>query len=115
MSISFDERFDRLLAAMGDLADLLSSYGEAHWADWVRRDMEKIRRYQQHGLESMLMAFGGMGSLTDVYIHPANGHPIGPDQIDQANQELARLTSTVYSDASALRRELEQPRPPSAL
>ena len=106
MSISFDERFDRLLTDMDRLATLLSAYGETHWAEWIRRDSEKLGRHQLHGLESLLSAFGGMGSLNDVVIHPVNGHPIGPDSIDRVNDELGALRSAVFSDAAALRREL---------
>lgn len=106
MSISFDERFDRLLTNMDRLAALLSGCGETHWAEWIQRDSEKIGRHQRHGLDSLLSTFGGMGSLNDVLVHPVNGHPIDPNEIDRVNEELGALRSAVYSDASALRREL---------
>lgn len=57
----------------------------------------------------MLSAFGGMGSLNDLVIHPRNGHAIEDDEISAVNEELGRLTSAVYSEASALRRELDRP------
>ena len=76
----FDERHKRLLASLSDLDGLLSKYDENAWAEWVRRNREKIERGQRHGLDSFLSAFGGMGSLNDVVIHPLNGNPIDDEQ-----------------------------------
>lgn len=106
MSISFDERYERLLISMEALAALLSRYGEQYWADWVRRDLEMIRLYERYGLERMLSAFGGMGSLTDLRIHPYNGHPISSDEIELVNDQLAALSDAVSRDVSAILEKL---------
>jgi hypothetical protein len=106
MSVTFDERFERLLSEMEHLAAMLSEHGETHWAEWIRRDRVKIARHQRHGLDSLLSAFGGMGSLSDVVIHPGNGHSMELDEAARVNKRLTVLRSAVHRDASALRRAL---------
>lgn len=106
MSDAFDERFERLLREMERLSALLAEHGELHWAEWLRRDREKIARHQRHGLDSLLSAFGGMGSLSDVVINPGDGRSIELDEAARVNERLGVLRSAVYRDASALRREL---------
>ncbi len=106
MSGDFDDTYAALLAAMADLVALLSAYGERDWANWVHRDRTSIERGEQHGLDSMLEAFGGVGSLSDLVIHPRNGHAIDQEDVDAVNVDLARLRTAVYAKASAIKRDL---------
>lgn len=108
MGTEFDEHYERLLALAVELDSLLTTYGELRWAELVRRNADLIQRGQRNGVDSMLSAFGGMGSLSDVVIHPINGHQVEDDRIVPVNSELDRLRGDLYSHASALNRLLDQ-------
>jgi hypothetical protein len=58
-----------------------------------------------YGLQHLLGAYGGMGSFSDLVIHPANGHQIDPGDLDAVNDQLRALGEAVWSRASALVRE----------
>jgi hypothetical protein len=52
------------LAQMLDQAEaLLRSYGQVRWAEWLTKDERLIRSLDGYGLEHLLSAYGGMGSL----------------------------------------------------
>jgi hypothetical protein len=56
---------DKLANLVQEAADLLEKRGEQHWADWFRRVNLLIRNLELRGVEELLSAFGGMGSITD--------------------------------------------------
>lgn len=85
-----------------ETADLLLSVGEKHWGQWLKRDAELIRRSDFRGVEHVLSAFGGMGSINDVVIHPVNGHTVTEAQIPTVNDKLASLLSSVAVKAKKL-------------
>lgn len=91
------------MAALAELAGLLRTYDVTHWAAWIEHDGELIGRGDDEGVRHFLGAFGGMGSLNDLIIHPVNGHPIQADRVDEVNERLRRLTSEAYGLATALR------------
>ncbi|KAH0444371.1 DUF6966 domain-containing protein [Paraburkholderia fungorum] len=52
---------------------LLRSYGQVHWADWLAKDARLIRLHDGFGVEHLLSAYGGMGSLNDVVLQRIGG------------------------------------------
>lgn len=98
MTNSFDERFGRLLTAMDELAGAGAS----------RQREDPSTSTARAGVDPL--GVRGMGSLNDVVIGTAGGHPIGTDEVDDANRELERLRATAYHEASALLRELGEQR-----
>ena len=60
----------------------------------------------QHA-QSVLSAYGGMGSINDVYISPQAGDAISDDIriIRKVNQELKTLVGELYSEAMRLSRQ----------
>ncbi|ATZ94331.1 DUF6966 domain-containing protein [Dickeya fangzhongdai] len=82
--------------------DFLLSVGEKHWAHWFEKDAELIRGSDFRGIEGILSAFGGMGSINDLVIHPMNGHKITEEQIQTANVKLESLLSAVAEKAKKL-------------
>jgi len=55
------------LAAMIEEAEsILRKYEISHWADWLKKDALLIRKLDFYGIEHLLSAFGGMGSLNDL-------------------------------------------------
>jgi hypothetical protein len=91
------------------LADTLATYDLTHWEEWVRRDVGRVQEGDYQGLVSLLSAFGGMGSLNDVVIHPMNGHDVEPDQVEQVNADLAAVRDDPYVAATELKRLLDRP------
>ena len=67
---------DQLIGAATELTEFLRSFGEDGWADWVDRDVARIRAGDRYGIDHLLTAFGGMGSLSDLLIHPVNGYDV---------------------------------------
>jgi hypothetical protein len=92
-----------LFRAADALAKLLQDYGEQHWAAWVSRDRQRIQDGDASGIDHLLRAYGGMGSLNDLIIHPLNGHHIAAEDIDPVNARLTQLSSRVYSAAKRLK------------
>ena len=72
------------------LSEILKKYEFSQWEAWVRRDVDRIVDSDYQGLVSLLTAFGGMGSLSDVVVHPMNGHDIEPGDIDRVTPSLPR-------------------------
>lgn len=84
---------------------LLTKHGEKHWAFWLEQDARRIRNLDLYGVEHLLSAFGGMGSINDLVLHPLNGHLIQESETDEANTKLAnlldkanRLAKKLYSE-----------------
>jgi hypothetical protein len=107
VAAEIDERFDRLVLTLTQLAELLRDVGD-DWGDSVDRCRSLIERGNASGLVAFLGTFGGMGSFNDVVISPVNGHHVAPSQIGSVNAEFQRLKSQAWADATALKRDLDQ-------
>ena len=99
-----DSQTAELIALVGELATELEGYGERHWAAWLRKDIASIRAGEEAGLDHLLAAYGGMGSISDLRLCPANGHPIADEHVGAVNASLCRRGMRVYELARALRR-----------
>jgi hypothetical protein len=104
----FGQRLADLLEALDGASALLTKHGAHHWAAWLSEDRQRIANHDPYGLEHLLMAFGGMGSLTDLFFHPLNGNATGEDPNGWDNDELDKLTGSIFTNATALRRELNR-------
>jgi hypothetical protein len=60
--------------------------------------VEKIRRDVRHFLE----AFGGMGSLNDVYFHPVNGNAKSKEEGWQITLHFRELKTEAFRLANEL-------------
>jgi hypothetical protein len=108
MVSDFEAAHAELLTAADALGKLLQGYGEQHWADWVIRDRQRIQEGDAFGIDHLLAAYGGMGSLNDVVIHPSNGHHIAEQDVRAVNEHLSQLRSRTYTAAMRLRTELRR-------
>lgn len=70
-----------------------------------RRCSDGVGRGDIEGIEHLLSAFGGMGSINDLIIHPANGHALSLRDGEHANAALQDLLSRAYELASEISRE----------
>ncbi len=106
-----DDRFDALVAKLRrdlvDCVELLQHVGEERWADRLQGTVTRLDAFERRAFEHVLGAFGGMGSFTDLVLHPMNGHDLGDSEIDVTNERLERLRSAIYRTANDLRRDLE--------
>lgn len=82
---------------------LLERIGEEHWAAWLRSDLAHLQRGDAYGLDHLLSAYGGMGSLNDLTVTPANGHPFNETEAAALDAELRALLSGIYAAATSLR------------
>ncbi|MEH3089586.1 MAG: hypothetical protein PGN24_08340 [Microbacterium arborescens] len=78
-----------------DLAALLRPVGESRWADWASRSADAVAAGADPA--TVRRAFGGMGSLNDLVIHPINGHHVEPGRVAEINERLAQLRESVYT------------------
>lgn len=77
------------------LSALLGDVGEQHWAEWSFRVASQLAEGTA-GPEQVRRAFGGMGSLNDLIVHPANGHHVEAKKVDRVNRKLDLLRSRVF-------------------
>lgn len=94
-----------LIQILDSLVVLLRQYGVERWASWVESDRNRLQAGDFGGIRHLLSAFGGMGSLGDLMLHPANGHPLSLAEADRVNTRLQDLTSRAYSLADEISRE----------
>ena len=89
--------------ALARLVALLDSHGEQGWSKWVGTDLRKLQAGDAAALDDLLSAFGGMGSLNDLVLHPLNGHDIAQAEVNARNEQLDALRHEVWSEAIDLR------------
>ncbi|WP_433771408.1 DUF6966 domain-containing protein [Pseudomonas putida] len=59
---------EELIYILDQLAILLESDGDTHWSFWMRRTRALLLDSDYSGIEYLLSAFGGMGSLNDLIL-----------------------------------------------
>ncbi|UIN29340.1 DUF6966 domain-containing protein [Microbacterium binotii] len=86
--------------SLRELNTLLASVGETFWAQWAARAADRIAAGGDPG--DVRGVFGGMGSFSDLIIHPANGHAITDDQVAAVNRRLDELRQRIYAQSQAV-------------
>lgn len=95
----------QLLQLLEEAVKLMRSVGEDHWAGWLEKDAACIRASDFYGVEHFHSAFGGMGSITDLVIHPLNQHRVAASEVSPVNDRLQELLGRAYELAQEVRRE----------
>ncbi|MPY88651.1 MAG: hypothetical protein GEU99_12085 [Luteitalea sp.] len=103
----FEKIEEQLLKTLAEAAQLLQECGEDRWARWLDSDRQRILVGDRDGLEHLLSAFGGMGSINDLLIHPANGHPVTEELAPEINDRLRAMLSLCSELAGEMRDALE--------
>jgi hypothetical protein len=93
-------RRDRLLTLLTQLDDLLALH-HVRYDVLVHELRQRIgeeegRSVSDDAKAAVLAMFGGMGSLTDIWICRDNGHRV--DDEKEANSKLAALKSELYRE-----------------
>lgn len=97
-----------LLVKLDELVMLLRTHDEQRWAEWLDRDRRALVQHDANALDHILGAYGTMGSLADLIIHPMNGHSLTADMTDEVDESLSKLRSVVYELATGLRQLLDR-------
>ncbi|WP_026257851.1 DUF6966 domain-containing protein, partial [Actinopolymorpha alba] len=66
----------------------------------------RIAAGDTYGLDHLLSAFGGMGSLNDLLVLRVNGHEINEAQEGAVNTRLDELLNAIWTEATAIRRTI---------
>ncbi|CAJ0772427.1 DUF6966 domain-containing protein [Ralstonia chuxiongensis] len=92
---------ETLTKLLDEAASLLNAYEQTGWAEWLAKDAMRIRSHDGYGIEHLLSAYGGMGSLNDVVLQRSNGVEVTMDFND--NERFNKLRSEIYDLAMACR------------
>jgi hypothetical protein len=57
-----------LVLKLREAEQLLRDHNQRQWADWLAKDAHRIHQLDFYGVEHLLSAFGGMGSLNDLVL-----------------------------------------------
>jgi hypothetical protein len=98
------EPLPELLATLDELVVLLRKHGELHWSAWLAADLKRLRAGDMEALENLRLAYGGMGSFSDLILSPANGHRIEKKEVESVNARLQKLASAAWELARVMRR-----------
>ena len=96
----------KLIKNLEELISFLEKYGEKEWTKWIieARVLIEAGAFLK-GVEKILRAYGGMGSIIDFGIDPENGHKVNGD-LTLINKELMRLISNLYEQATKAKKKL---------
>ncbi len=94
---------DRLMERLELLQKLLEQAGEEYWPALLRQAAELIGKEDIGGVENLLGLYGGMGSFSDLVLHPLNGHRVAEEDLDRVNRQLTELRSGVFRLARDIR------------
>jgi hypothetical protein len=86
----------KLVSLLDSASLVLRSSGEEYWATWLEKDAALLRARDFEGIEHLLRAFGGMGSINDLVLHPINGHRIAESDVAKINESLRALLSEAW-------------------
>lgn len=101
-----------LHAVVTELEALLRGDGENHWADWMQRVIIQLEQGDQSAPESLLRAYGGMGSFNDLALGQgySNGHFQWRADAGELNERLDALRGRAWELARAIRDATASPR-----
>lgn len=102
----FDSRYQQLLLDLDELIQLLRKHGENRWADALSKDKLGLEAHETRPVGRLLSAFGVMGSFTELFLHPSNGHAIKEEEVAEVEQRLADLSSQIWSHAKYMKKTL---------
>ena len=97
-----DAEIEKLVAMLEEAETSLRKHGNSHWADWLKKDRSLIGSLDLYGIEHLLSAFGGMGSLNDqVLAEPSKDNP-NKQAVSADNVRLQSLLSEIHFLATKL-------------
>lgn len=96
----------KLIAVLDNLASVLESDGNTHWGSLVRKAQSRLLNSDFSGIEYLLSAYGGMGSINDVVLGQSHIDGIfiwKPGHI-KLNKRFDMLRAKAWELADAIKR-----------
>ena len=87
----------QLIDVLDKLTLLLGQEDEKHWANWMSSVQNLIVAGYFRGIEKLLSAYGGMGSLNDVYLKNTS----------LANDDFSTFRETAWKLAVEIKHDYE--------
>jgi hypothetical protein len=97
---------NELIAVLDELASVLESDENTQWSGWVRQTRARLINSDYSGIEHLLAAYGGMGSLSDVVLGQSYEDGVfkwKPGQV-ALNERFAALREKAWQLAEAIKR-----------
>lgn len=63
-----DTTTEELIETLDELAQILESDDAHHWGSWMRSAATRLKNGDFSGVDQLLRAYGGMGSLNDLIL-----------------------------------------------
>ena len=94
-----------LIDVLDDLASLLESDGNTHWSGWMREARARLLNSDYSGIEYLLSAYGGAGSLNDVVVglRCENSSFEWKSGAVELNEKFSVLRSSAWKLATAIK------------
>lgn len=92
------------MTLLDDAVATLTEVGETHWSAWLTDCRNRIAAGDASGTDHLLAAFGGMGSLNDLWLCQTNGHRVLPEDESRMNARLDRLRARTYTLAQTIQK-----------
>jgi len=96
---------DALAHILDEAEALFRPYGQVRWPEWLAKDARLIRSLDGYGIDHLLSAYGGMGSVNDVVLQ-RNNDGVGLLLDVGDNERFDKLRSEIYGLARRLRSEM---------
>ena len=106
-----------LVRDLAQVIDMLQRQGESRWAAWLAEDRDLIRQGDIFGIDHLLSAFAGLGSINDLWLKRTNWFTPSyafPDEslsagsrAQAANETFKGLLVRIWEEASLMRRVLK--------
>ncbi|WP_373369490.1 DUF6966 domain-containing protein [Laribacter hongkongensis] len=90
---------------LDELVSVLESGGNAHWGEWIRQARTRLLNSDYSGIECILSAYGGMGSLNDVVLGQSCKDGViewKPESVE-LNERFAMLNRKAWELASSIK------------
>src|SRR5882762_2607692 len=104
MAAGIEADLAQLEGALTVLIDLLRQHGQDRWGNWLARDAAQIEGGERFGLDHLISAFGGMGSLNDVILEPRTRDDVGTGDLTGVNEQLHELLGQISAAATRINR-----------
>ena len=98
-----------LAETLSSLVVVLEADGNEHWSQWITDAFARISGDDYSGIEKLLGAYGGMGSINDLVLGQsyANGEFSWKPGHAALNERFSTLSSRAWELANDIRRENE--------
>ena len=99
-----------LISVLSELAALLEGDGDSHWRSWMLEAKERLQHSDYSGIEHLLNAYGGMGSLNDLVLGQSYKDGVfawKPGYIE-LNERFEKLRTKAWDLAQGIKRHHEQ-------